>query len=276
MAKKKKGSSRKSASSVRLKGRRTAHVGDRSVGRAMSRFVLPLAISGILLGCIVILVAFGYETATASNFFKLHRIDVSGNERTPAEDVRRIVAAAADKPGVWNADLSDIRAKLEKLTFVKAASVSRALPVGIRVSVTERTPIGIVRLKAGDFLFDGEAVVLAAAKEKEFPFVLHGWDETKSERAATDNVARVNVYKKMIDEWQQFDLVSRVKHVDLTNTREPLAIIEDSGRDISITLARDNFGKSLKTAIEAVRGKGARVRSVDAAGIYPVIQYLEF
>jgi cell division septal protein FtsQ len=278
MAKKKPKTAKRNVSSVKLKGRRTsARTRNKEATRAAGRYVLPIVISGVLLVCIVFLGAAGYKTATASDFFRLQAIEVRGNERTATEDIRRIVASAVEKPGVWNADLSDIRTKVEKFPFVKAASVSMTLPAGIRVTVTERVPAAVVHVKAGNFLVDGEGAILAAAgSEKEFPFVLQGWDETKTERVVTENIARLKLYKKMIDEWQQFDLVSRVKQVNIADTREPVAVVEDSGRDIAITLAKDNFGKSLKTAIEAVSGKGSKVRSVDAGGIYPVIQYLEF
>ena len=79
----------------------------------------------------------------------------------------------------------------------------------------------------------------------------------------------------MLDEWRQFDLTARVKEVNLANPRDPIAVVEDSGHTVAVSLARDNLGKSLKTAIEALVGKGARVRSVDAGGVYPVLQYLE-
>jgi hypothetical protein len=82
------------------------------------------------------------------------------------------------------------------------------------------------------------------------------------------------MYKRMVDEWQQFDLSQRVKQVNLANPREPVAVVEDSGRAIQVTLARDNLGKSLKTALEALTGKGAKIRSVDMEGASPVIQYL--
>ena len=98
----------------------------------------------------------------------------------------------------------------------------------------------------------------------------------KDEKAGPENLVRLKVYKKMLDEWKQFDLASRVKEVNLSNPREPIAVVEDSGRPITVTLAKDNLGKSLKTAIEAVSGKGAKVKSVDAAGVSPVIQYLDF
>lgn len=239
---------------------------------------MPFAICGVLLACLVFLGLLGYRTATASGFFVLKNIDVRGTERTSADDIRRVVAASIEKPGVWNADLADIRAKVEKFPFVKAAAVSLVLPAGIRVNVTERIPTAVVHLKSGDFFVDAEGSVLssASANDKDFPFVLQGWDEAKTEKAMPDNLARLKVYRKMLDEWKQFDMVSRVKEVNLANLREPIAVVEDSGRAITVALASKDLGKSLRMAIEAVSGKGARVRSVDASGIYPVLQYLDF
>jgi len=279
MPKKRKTSTKTKASSVKLKRTSSAtRARNTAVKRTFGRFVLPLVIICLLLGGLAFLGFSGYRTATASEFFSLKNIDVRGTERTSPEDIRRVVAAAAEKPGVWNADLSDIRAKIEKFSFVKSAAVSMILPAGIRVNVTERVPAAIVHLTSGNFLVDGDGVILAAAtaNDKDIPFVLQGWDESKTEKAMPDNLTRLKLYKKMLDEWKQFDLVSRVKEVNLANPREPVAVVEDSGRSIAVTLAKDDLGKSLKLAIEAVSGKGAKVKSVDAEGNYPVLQYLDF
>ncbi|HRI04402.1 MAG TPA: FtsQ-type POTRA domain-containing protein [Pyrinomonadaceae bacterium] len=248
------------------------------VSQNFGRFGLPLAISGVLIVAIAALGFTFYRSAADSQFFKVRNIEVRGTNRTPSEDIRRIVASETEKPGVWNADLADIRLKIEKFPFVKSASVSRMLPAGIRVDVVERVPQAIVHLKAGDFLVDGEGTILSAMNggDKDFPFVLHGWDEAKTEKAPAENIARLKLYKKMLDEWKQFDLMARVKQVDLTDVREPMAVVEDSGRTISVLLAKDSLGKSLKTAIEVVTGKGAKIKSVNVGGASPVIQYLEF
>ena len=232
----------------------------------------------MLLTCLGFLGVFGYQTATASGFFGLRNIDVRGTSRTSADDVKRIVAASVEKHGVWRADLGDIRAKIEKFPFVKTAAVSMVLPAGVRVNVTERVPAAVVHLSSGNFYVDGEATILSAApaNDKDLPFVLNGWDESKTEKAAPDNLARLKIYRKMLDEWKPYDLAARVKEVNLANAREPVAVIEDSGRNIAVSLAGKDLGKSLRMAIEAVAGKGAKVKGVDAAGIYPVLQYLDF
>ena len=279
MPKKKKTIAKPKASAAKPRSRASSsRVSGKSVSQSFGRFGLPLLICVVLIAGLAVMGVFGYRTVTESDFFKVRSINIRGNEKTPAEDIRRIVAADVEKPGVWNADLADIKLKIEKFPYVKSASVSRMLPAGIRVDVTERVPAAIVRLKGGEFLVDGEGAILstAAGNQKDFPIVLNGWDESKTERAPTDNVARIKLYKKMLDEWKQFDLISRVKQVDLSDLKEPTAIVEDSGRPIAIMLAKDSLGKSLKTAIEAVAGKGAKIKSVNAGSGYPVIQYLDF
>jgi cell division septal protein FtsQ len=277
MAKKKPTTRAKAGTATNRRRRTSSRVSRKSGTRAVGRFVLPILISAVLLAGLIFMGLSGYQTATASDFFGLRHIDIKGTERTPVEDIRRLVAASAEKPGVWNADLSEIRARLEKFPFVKTAAVSRILPAGIRVNVTERVPAAKVHLSSGDYLVDADAVILAAATatETDLPFVLKGWDEAKTEKAATDNLARLKIYKKMVEEWKQFDLSKRVKEVDLADLKEPVALVEDSGRPISVYLAKDNLGKSLKTAIEAVSGKGNKIRAVNTAGLYPVIQFHE-
>ncbi len=279
MARKRKKSTNHRTSVLKVKGRKNSSCRrGKVVMRSFNHYVLPLAIMCVLLGFVMFMAFSGYRTATASGFFGLRKIEILGTERSSQEDIRRVVAAMVEKPGVWNADLGELRTKIEKFPFVKSASVSQKLPAGIRVAVVERIPAAIVQLTNGNYLVDTEGAILAAAtaNDKAFPFVLQGWDETKTEKTAPENLARLKMYKQMLDEWKQFDLASRVKEVNLANPREPVAFIEDSGREIAITVAKDSLGKSLKTAIEAVSGKGARIKSVDADGIYPVIQYLEF
>ncbi|MEJ7624451.1 MAG: FtsQ-type POTRA domain-containing protein [Pyrinomonadaceae bacterium] len=279
MAASRRKATRSKASSVKLKNRSSrSRARGQAATVAVGRYVVPTIVSILLLTCLGILAYVSYDRVTGSDFFALKSVEVHGTERTGVEDVRRLAVSAVEQPGVWNADLEEVRTRIEKLPFVKSAAVSRVLPSGVRIQITERVPAAVVNTKSGNYLVDEEGAMLAAVKagEKEFPFILHGWDESKTERAVPENRARLKVYKKMLDEWRPFDLSARVKEVHIANPREPVAVVEDSGRAISITLARESLGKSLKTAIEALSGKGSRVKSIDAGGVYPVINYLEF
>lgn len=274
MAKRKKTTTRSRTSSVKLRGGRSRSGQIPPVGK----FVLPIFLLLFLIGGLAFVAFSGYQTVSSSSFFSLRHVDVRGNERTSKEDIAKVVTSTIEKTGVWNADLGDLKAKLEKFPFVKSVSVSRDLPVGIRVNLTERVPAAVVRLSSGNYLVDAEGVVLVPVKasEKDFPIVMQGWDESKTEKAGPDNLARLKVYKKMSEEAKQFDVSTRVKEFNITNLRQPIAVVEDSGNTINISLARDSLGKSLKTAIDALTGKGAKVKSVDSGGVHPIIQYMEF
>jgi cell division septal protein FtsQ len=278
MAKKRSNTTTRSRTAKTNRRQRSTTVRSRGASNAFGRFGLPLLISFVLVVALGVVGALFYRSATDSEFFQLATVDIRGNNRTPEDEIRRLVTADVERTGVWNADVSDLRTKIEKFPFVKTASVSRQLPSGIRVDVVERIPSAAVRLRSGDFLVDEEGTILAALSpnEKTVPFVLLGWDESKTEKAPTENKKRLTLYRKMLEEWRPYDLSARVKLVDLSNLGEPSAVIEDSGRDISIVLAKERLGQSLKIAIEAVAGKGAKVRSVNSGGIYPVINFIEY
>jgi cell division septal protein FtsQ len=236
---------------------------------------LPAVISVAILACLATLITLGYRTVTASDFFDVKKIEISGVSRSSAEEVRRIVAGHSERTGAWNADLPLIRQSIEKLPFVKYAAVSRVLPNGIRVVITERLPIGILKTAGGSFLIDADGELLAPPQERDGELItITGWDQAKTERAEKENSVRIKMFQKMMSDWGEFGLVKRVKEVDVSDLLEPKAIVEDSGSRIAIILARDNFTKSLKSALEAIAGKGERVRSVDASGVYPVIEYI--
>jgi cell division protein FtsQ len=235
---------------------------------------VPAVLLVSILTCIAAITFLGYRSVTASDFFDVKGIDVRGAVRTSREDLERLAATGTELTGTWRADLAEIKARIERLPFVKNAAVSRVLPDRILVTIEERVPAAIVRLKGGDMLIDAEGRLLAPASgsDTNLPFALLGWDEAKSERADKENAERLKMYVRMLSDWRQFDLASRVKEVDLADLREPRAITEDSGNRVSIALGRDNFTEHLKNGINAIAGKGDIFRGVDLMGQNMILQ----
>ncbi|CAN5585676.1 hypothetical protein BH18ACI3_BH18ACI3_00640 [soil metagenome] len=236
--------------------------------KRIGNFFLPFFLSFCIILCLGVLGFLSYQSVTASNFFDVQTIEVHGVERSSKQKIVTIVGNQTEKSGAWNADLLEIKAKVEKIPFVRTAAVSRVLPNGIRVNVVERVPQAIVRLASGDILVDGEGTNLSPveAKEEKLPFVMIGWDETKTEKAAKDNLERIKMYQKMLSDWQQFDLALRITTVNLADLREPKAYMVDSGMSVSIALEKDNFGEYLKKGINAIVGKGETFEAVNLVG----------
>ena len=268
MAKRQKRTGTRSRATKSGDSKRVRKAGAQSFPISLGDKVVPMAISGFIMICLAVIFGLTYETLAASDFFDLRAVEVRGTSRASNSDIEKIVRANAERTGVWNADLLEIKQKIEKVTFVKTASVTRDLPSGITVKVNERIPVAIVHIGGADFLVDGEGDVLASTEkmERELPFAMLGWDEAKSEKAGKENLDRLKMYQKMISEWRDFDLISRVKSVDLADLREPRAVLEDSGLPVTVMLGRDNFGQQLSNGIKAIVGKGNMFEGVDLVG----------
>ena len=249
--------------------RRTKRHGASTRSFAAGRnIVLPFFLSICILTCLAAISFLGYRTVTASDFFNVSSIHVAGTVRASKKDIERIVSAQAERSGVWNADLGEIKQKIERLTFVKSAAVSQMLPNGIRVDIRERIPKAIVRRADGDFLVDGEGEMLSPVEgnEETLPFPMMGWDETKSEKAGKENVERIKLYQKLLGEWKYNGLATRIRLVNLADLRDPRAVTEDSGTTVSIAVGRENFGQHLSNGIKAIVGKGNTFEAVNLVG----------
>jgi len=268
-----KATSRKTNAAKRPRKRAAANR-KKGYGKFANFFVPLFFIVGILV-CLGVLGLMGYRTATASTFFDVKTIDVRGLNRASKDDIEKIVSRQTEKSGVWNADLNVVKTDVERLTFVKSAVVSRVLPDGLRVSVRERVPRVIARLNAGEFWADEESVILGAVGKDEArpPFVLRGWDESKTEKAAKDNQERVKIYLKMLNEWQDLDLARRVSSVNLADLQDPQAIVQDSGESVTVSLGKENFAKRLQKALEVVANKGTQIEAIISNGQNVIVKY---
>jgi cell division protein FtsQ len=101
---------------------------------------------------IVVLVFLGYRAAASASFFQIKKIETRGVTRASNESIMSTVRRDVAATGVWRADLAALGSHLEKLPWVRTAIVTRVLPDGIRVRITERQPRVVVRTSAGRFV----------------------------------------------------------------------------------------------------------------------------
>ncbi len=266
----------KSVAKTPRKRRISAPTRRKSTGNFANVLVPVFLLVGIVV-CLGFLFVMGYRTVTASSFFDVKAIEINGAKRAPKEEIERIVKNQTEKSGVWNADLTEIKSQVEKLTLVKSVSVSRVLPDVVRVNIVERDAKTLVRIDGGDFWADDEAVVLGIIEkgEERPPFYLQGWNRDNTDKARKENQERVKMYLKMLDEWKEYDLAKRVVAVDLSNLSEPLAIVSDSGEQKKIILPKDNLGKKLKAGLEGIAGKGKDVSGINVSGTQSVLIFRE-
>jgi len=240
--------------------------GNRS--RIFGQIVLPFAICISIAVCLVALGYLGYQNVAASDFFDVKYVEVVGTERASKQGIENIIRTETERTGVWRSDLFELKAKVEKLPFVKTASVTRVLPAGLRIQIVERRPQAVVMRGGREHLVDAEGEILSVSEKREesLPFTMVGWDEAKTEKAYKENIERVKIYQRMLGEWNTANLVSRVQRVNLADIREPRAEISDSGTTVSIAVGRESFDENLIKGIKAVVGKGNMFEAVNLVG----------
>jgi cell division protein FtsQ len=91
--------------------------------------------------------------ATAG-FFVLHSsllavrvVKVIGAVHTPVAQIEA-VAGVASHPPLIDVDPGTLSARLERLPWVATAAVDREWPDGLRIEVTERVPVAVIRVEA--------------------------------------------------------------------------------------------------------------------------------
>ena len=222
--------------------------------RTMLGYV-PTALKVGLAVVMGVLIFVGYRAAASASFFQVRRVEVQGTNRVSNEDVQLMVRREAEQAGVWNADLGAISQKLERLPWVKTAVVSRVLPDGIRVRVTERIPRAVVRTAAGRFRWiDEEAVMLGEMMPSDqIPaFFLRGLNEENSHSAHQENRERVEKFMELQKAWDAAGLSERVSEVNLIDVRDVRAQLAGDNSQIEVRLGSQDQGERLKKALEVL------------------------
>lgn len=261
------------------KGR--AGVGQRPARRAPAESVgarlkslltyVPLALRiGVI--AIILLIGFvGYRAAASASFFQIRRIETKGTARASIEEIQSVVRRDVSETGVWQADLPELSKHLERLPWVRTAVVTRVLPDGIRVRITEREPKAVVRTSAGRFIWvDNDAVYLGEmSPTDQMPaFFLRGWNEDDSAAAQAENRERVGKFLELQRDWNMQGLAERVSEVNLLDLRDVRVQLGGDDSQIEVRLGSQDQSARLSKALTVLDAQRQTSRG-------PLISYID-
>jgi len=216
---------------------------------------LPAALKVALAVLVLITLIVGYRVAASAALFQVRTIDVTGTTRSSAEEVEGLTRRAVARTGVWRADLNAISRELSRLPGVRQAVVSRVLPDRLRVRITERAPVAVIRTVAGHFVWvDDEGVALGEMKPADqMPaFFIRGWNEDGTDEARVENIERVKKYLELVQEWNTAGLSDRVSEVTLVDLRDVRVQLAGKDSQIEVRLGSQDPGLRLKIALDTL------------------------
>ena len=232
---------------------------------------IPLALRIGVIAIIGLLGLIGYRAAASADFFKVRKVETRGAIRASNEDIRATVVRDVNETGVWRADLEQISKHLERLPWVRTAIVTRVLPDGIRVRITEREPRAVVRTTNGRFIWvDDDAVYLGEMStiDQMSGFFLHGWDEQNTPTAQTENRQRVARFLEFQREWDAQSISDRVSEVNLQDLRDVRVQLAGDAAQIEIRLGGQDQAARLEKALTVLDRERQTSRG-------PLISYID-
>jgi cell division protein FtsQ len=216
---------------------------------------VPKALKFVIAILVFIAAIVGYRIAASAALFQVQAIDVSGTSRTSTEEIQGLTRRALARTGVWRADLTAISNELNRLPGVRRAVVTRVLPDRIRVRITERAPLAVVRTSAGHFVWvDDDGVMLGEMKpdDRAPAFFIRGWNEEAGEDARRENGERVQKYLELVKGWDAAGLSQRISEVSLSDLRDVRAQLAGADSQIEVRLGSQDLTARLQVALQAL------------------------
>ena len=232
---------------------------------------VPLALRIGVVAIIALIAFVGYRAAASASFFQVRTVETRGTSRASVDDIKNVVRRNVSETGVWQADLEKLSDHLERLPWVRTAVVTRVLPDGIRVRITEREPKAVVRNAAGRFIWvDDDAVYLGEmSPTDQMPaFFLRGWNEDDSSAARTENRDRVKKFLELQRDWSGQGISERVSEVNLLDLRDVRVQLAGDDSQIEVRLGSQDQGTRLAKALTVLDAQRQTARG-------PLISYID-
>ena len=232
---------------------------------------VPLALRIGVIAIIALIAFVGYRAAASASFFQVRTIETRGSTRASVDDIKNVVRRDVSETGVWRADLQQLSSHLEHLPWVRTAVVTRVLPDGIRVRITEREPKAVVRTAAGRFIWvDDDAVYLAEmSPTDQMPaFFLRGWNEDNSNTAPAENRQRVRTFLELQRDWSAQGIAERVSEVNLLDLHDVRVQLANDDSQIEVRLGSQDLSARLGKALNVLDAQRQTARG-------PLISYID-
>ncbi|HET6976539.1 MAG TPA: FtsQ-type POTRA domain-containing protein [Pyrinomonadaceae bacterium] len=232
---------------------------------------VPLALRIGVIAIIGLIGFVGYRAAASASFFQVRTVETRGVSRASADEIKNVVRRDVSETGVWRADLPELSKHLERLPWVRTAIVTRVLPDGIRVRITEREAKAVVRNAAGRFIWvDDDAVYLGemSATDQMPAFFLRGWNEDATPAAQKENRERVGKFLELQRDWGAQGVSERVSEVNLLDLRDVRVQLAGDDSQIEVRLGGQEQSTRLSKALSVLDAQRQTARG-------PLISYID-
>jgi cell division septal protein FtsQ len=219
------------------------------------------------IGALAVVAAFGMyrlvDVVLSADALRVSRITVQGNERMSRGEVLALLDGLRGRSMV-TADLESWRQKLLNSPWVADAALRRVLPGTLTVAISERTPMGIGRIRDGLYLIDQQGAIIDEYgpnyAELDLP-IIDGLAAPSANGTLVDEGRAALAARVMSDLHQRPDLAGHISQIDVSDPRDAVVILK--GDTALVRVGEDRFADRIQSYVDLRPALRDRVPSID-------------
>lgn len=242
---------------------RRAHVKPNGSGGV--REALPRIAKVSLVSAVVLLGGWRLAIfAMQSGALTVTHITVTGNRRMSRGEVLSVLG---DLHGanMLTMSLDAGREKLLASPWVADAALRREFPGTVAVTISERQPLAIGRIKDALYLVDQQGAIIDEYgpnyAELDLP-IIDGLDSSTSSNQSNSDASRAALVGRLLSDLQRRpDLVKRVSQIDVSDPRDAVIVLKDD--TALVRIGDDHFVDRLQSYVDLAPALRERVPNID-------------
>ena len=195
---------------------------------------------------------------------RIQHITVKGNARLSEGEVRTL-ADGIRGTSILTADLAAFRRRLLESPWVADVALRRVLPSTVEVFVSERTPIGLCRIKNQLYLVDRGGTVIDEFGPQYAGFdlpIIDGLVRPPASGQPALDERRADFAARVLEAIApRTDLARRISQIDVSDLHDAVVLIE--GDAALLHLGEDRFLERLQSYIDVASALRDRVHDID-------------
>jgi cell division protein FtsQ len=223
-----------------------------------------LVIAGVL-GVLGLYVAYrATDLVLTASVLKVQTIVVSGNSRLSDGEVQALIAGLQGE-NILTASLDRHRERLLESPWVADAALRRVLPGKVEVLVSERSPVGLCRLRGELYLLARDATILdeygPEYAEYDLPIIDGVLRKQPRGETAIDE-RRTELAARVIDDVNEHGaLAARLSQVDVSDVHDAVVLLD--GDTALLHVGTEKFAARLQAYLDMAEALRARVSEMD-------------
>lgn len=191
---------------------------------------------------------------TKNDRLLMRRVELNGMAPERKESLLKYLELTLDEDNLFSIDIADIRKKIEKISYVKSASVYRVLPDTLKIDIVQRVPIAYLFKFGSKWVVDEDSIVMNRkyCMELKYPLpVITGLKlQTISVGQEISGLSQtIKLIKLTAYEFQNF----KISSISLEDPKKITFVMIRNKRAYKVLIPRDN----IKNMLQVVRNSFA-------------------